>query len=166
MTLKITTDSTAELFRDIDALVKSRVLIGIPDTGAERQPEDGEEGTPPSNALIGYLMETGAPDKNMPARATLIPGIEKASERIEKQLAKAAVAAISGDSAGVDAGLAAAGLIGQAAVRAEITDGTFAPLADRTIKARLRRGRTSTKPLVDTSQFRSAVTYVVARRGV
>lgn len=166
MALKVVTDATSELFRDIDALVKSRVLIGIPDTGAERQPEDGEEGTPPSNALIGYLMETGAPDQNMPARPTLIPGIEKASEQIEKYLAKAAVAAISGDSAGVDNGLAAAGLVGQSAVKAEITDGTFAPLAERTIKARLSRGRTSTKPLVDTAQFLNSVIYVVARRGV
>ncbi len=166
MTLKIETDATAQLFRDIDSLVKSRVLVGIPDTGADRTPEDGEEGTPPSNALIGYLMETGAPDQNLPARPTLIPGIEKARERIEKHLSKAALAAVTGDSAGVDSGLAAAGLIAVSSVQSEITDGTFAPLAQRTIQARLRRGITSTKPLIVSGQFRRSITYVVARRGV
>jgi hypothetical protein len=166
VTLKIVTDATSELFRDIDALVKSRVLVGIPDTGAERQPEDGEEGTPPSNALIGYLMETGAPDKNMPARPTLVPGIEKAQEKITYHLGSAALAAVFGDGAAVEASLEKAGMVAASSVKAEITDGTFAPLADRTIKARLSRGRTSTKPLIDSGQFRQAVTYVVARRGV
>lgn len=165
MALKIETDATAKLFRDVDALVKSRVLVGIPDTGADREPEEGE-GTPPSNALIGYLMETGAPDQNMPARPTLIPGIEKAQEKIAYHLGSAALAAVLGDSASVEASLAKAGRVAVSSIQNEITDGTFAPLADRTIKARLRRGRTSTRPLVDSGQFRRAITYVVARRGV
>jgi hypothetical protein len=166
MALKIETDATAKLFRDVDALVKSRVLVGIPDTGAERQPEDGEEGTPPSNALIGYLMETGAPDQNLPARPTLVPGIEKAQEKITYHLGSAALAAVLGDSSGVEAGLMKAGMVAVSSVQAEITDGTFAPLSQRTIQARLRRGRTSTKPLVDSGQYRRAVTYVIVRRGV
>lgn len=165
MALTVTTDRVAELFKAVDDLVKSKVLVGIPDTGAERQPEEGEKGAPITNAQIGYLMEHGAPEICLPARATLVPGVEKAMDKIEPRLAKAAQCAINGDAAGVEANLMAAGILGQSAVRAEITDGTFAPLAERTIKARLRRGKTSDKPLIDSGQFRQSVTYVVVRRG-
>lgn len=165
MALKITQDKTADIFRSIDELVKSRVLVGIPDTAAGREP-DPDDPNPPSNATIGYLMETGDDEMNLPARPFLVPGIENAQERITYQLGSAALAAVLGDASAVDASLAKAGLIAQASVRAEITDGNFAPLKERTIKARLLRGRTGTKPLIDTGQLRNAVTYVVARRGV
>ena len=52
------------------------------------------------------------------------------------------------------------------AVQAEITDGAFAPLAERTIKGRLRRGRTGTKPLIDTGQYRRAFQYTITKGNI
>jgi hypothetical protein len=56
------------------------------------------------------------------------------------------------------------GLIGTSAVQAKITDGAFAPLAERNIKGRLRRGRTGTKPLIDTGAYRRSFTYTIQPR--
>jgi hypothetical protein len=50
-------------------------------------------------------------------------------------------------------------------VRAFITAGQgFAPLAAATLAARRRKGRTGTKPLIDTGQLRRAITYVLRRK--
>lgn len=48
-----------------------------------------------------------------------------------------------------------------AAVRNQITEGSFAPLAERIPAARNARGRTSEKPPIDTSQMRNMLTYVI-----
>lgn len=165
MSLTITRDRTAALMQAVDQLTKSQVLVGIPGEAPARKPEKGEP-TPPSNAVIGYLMETGAPERNLPARPFLVPGIEAAREQFTPRLKKAAEAAITGDAGGVETQLQAVGLIAQNAVRAQINDGTFAPLAARTLAARRARGRTGDKPLIDTGQLRNSITYAVQSRGV
>ena len=75
--------------------------------------------------------------------------------------AKAARAAAEGRLSQVATALHAAGLIAQASVRNEITSGAFTPLSARTLAERQARGRTGTKPLVDTGQYRNSITYVV-----
>ena len=47
--------------RAVLAMSRDRVMIGIPADGPARR----EPGAP-SNAVIGYVMETGAPDLNIP----------------------------------------------------------------------------------------------------
>lgn len=143
--------------------LRKRVAIGIP---AESM-HPGEKGEAPiSNAVLGYLFEHGQPEKNLPARPHLVPGIESIREQAVERLKKAAAAAFHGDLDAPEKALNAIGLIGVAAVQQQITDGTFAPLSERTIKARLRRGRTGTKPLIDTGAYRRSFTYTVTRGNV
>lgn len=145
-------------------LLKSDVLIGIPAEADDRKPEPGEK-RKIGNAEIGYIMEYGAPEANIPARPHLEPGVEDASAEISFRMEKAAQAALEGDAAGVQRRLEEVGIVGMNAVRKKITDGPFAPLSDRTLAARRRRGRTGEKPLIDTGQYRRSVTYVVRPRG-
>ena len=185
--VSVALDKSGDLQKAIKGMLRREVAIGIPDSGAERQPEDGEKGTPPSNALIGYVMEFGDDEKRIPPRPFLIPGVEDAKDQIVKQLAKAGGVALSGSSEAVDRGLGAAGLVGQNAVRAKITDGPFTPLSQATIEARARRGRKGAKqylklqgqgvpedvlqdaalvkPLIDSGQLRASITYVVRNKG-
>lgn len=158
MAVTKTVDRTAELLGRTNALTKTKVYIGIPE-GSSRQEDDGD--APPSNAALGYWMETGDPAQNRPARPVLHPGIEAAMPQILPRLKAMGAAALKGDYAAIQTGFEAIGLIGQNAVRAQIIDGAHAPLAARTIKARLHRGRTGTKPLIDTGQLRISVTYLV-----
>jgi hypothetical protein len=156
-----TVDRTAQLLAAANALTKLKAYIGIPGDAPARQPDGAEEPQPPNNAVLGYIHETGIPEKNIPARPFLLPGVEAAMPQITPRLKAMGASALQGDLAAIQKGLNAVGLIGQNAVRAQITDGQHAPLAERTLKARQARGRTGTKPLIDTGQLRNSVTYIV-----
>lgn len=165
MPVKITKDRVSEVMKGVRALTKSEVLIGVPDTRAERKPEDGEKGPPASNALIGYVQEYGDPAKNIPARPFLVPGVQSIKDKAIPILKKAGQAALDGDGKDVAKSLMTVGLMGQSAVQRKITTGPFDPLAERTLKARAARGRTGTKPLIDTGQLRAAITFVLRDKG-
>jgi hypothetical protein len=140
--------------------LNKRVAIGIP--GDSMHP--GEKGEAPiSNAVLGYLFEYGQPERNLPARPHLLPGVESILEQAKARLRTGAAQAVRGDLGAPEKVLHAVGILGVNAVQAQITDGAFAPLAERTVKARLRRGRTGTKPLIDTGAYRRSFTYVVTR---
>lgn len=168
--------SLAEAVLNIERVLKfatqQRVLIGVPAENAHRAPEEGEKSAP-SNALIAYWQEYGVPEVNIPARPFLGPGIEASEEMIATELSRATnkaitMAAMEGDVAGGKAalkeGLNRVGLKAVSNVQRQITDGDFAPLADRTIKARLRKGRSGTKPLIETGQLRRSITYLIRYR--
>lgn len=165
MGVKITKDRVAEVMKGVRALTKSEVLIGIPDTRAERKPVDGETGPPASNALIGYVQEFGSPEKNIPARPFLVPGVQSIKDRAIPILKKAGAAALDGDGKGVAKSLMTVGLMGQGAVQRKITEGTFEPLAERTLAKRRARGRTGIKPLIDTGALRQSITFVLRDKG-
>lgn len=174
MTAKMTVDKLAQVLKTISDLATKEVLVGVPEANDERQDEQ-----PINNAAIGYIMETGSPVNNIPARPHLVPGIQDVQEEIATKLQQGAVAALSGQQSGVLRALNAAGMIGQRGVRAKITEGMFVPLAESTLRARANRGRkgaarelasraagnapdnTNAKPLIDTGQYRQSITYVV-----
>ncbi len=158
VTLKI--DRWAGFQKSIKSLTANRVLVGIPDANADRKP-DPKDPVPITSAGIGWIMEHGAPEKNIPARPFLNPGIAGAKDKITDRLQKTAMKAIDGDVTATKTGLAGVGLIAQRSVQERITDGPFAPLAPATLADRVRRGRTGEKPLIDTGQLRRAVTYVI-----
>lgn len=164
MTISAKGPGLASIAANVRKLLKNDVLIGIPAENADRKPEEGKAATM-NNAAIGYLMETGEPERNLPARPFLEPGVRAAEARVVERLKVAAQAALIGDDGTIDAQFHAVGLIGQAAVRAAITDGTHAPLSPRTLKQRKARGRTGTKPLIDTGQLRNSVNYVIRSKG-
>ncbi|MBN3848628.1 hypothetical protein G3N58_17625 [Paraburkholderia sp. Ac-20342] len=177
MGVTITKDKVADIIRAVAELAGKDVLVGVPDSKAERTDDQ-----PISNAAIGYIMETGSPANNIPARPHLVPGIQDVQAEVAERLGKGARAALSGSQSGANAQLNAAGLIGQRGVRAKITDGPFAPLAESTLRARARCGRkgaakelasraagnqpdnANAKPLIDTGQYRQSITYVVRKR--
>ncbi len=178
-----TRDNSDGVRRAVQHLTKSYVVVGIPDTAAERKPEDGVKSTPATNATIGYAMEFGVPDKNIPARPFLIPGTEAAKDAVALRMIKAGEAALTGDPLAVEKGLMAVGMVAADAVRQKITDGPFAPLAQATIEARARRGQKGAKqflklqgegtpdavlqdarltvPLIDSGQLRRSIQYAL-----
>lgn len=157
MTVTITKDRMADVLKSIQSLVKERTLVGIPASNAERR--DG----PINNAAIGYINEFGSPANNIPARPFLIPGVEAAQPQVVKQLRKGADQALDGKLDAADKALHRAGIVAVNAVRAKINEGVPPPLKPSTIAARERRGRTGTKPLIDTGQLRNSLTYVIRK---
>jgi phage gpG-like protein len=161
--MAVLTDRTREVLTGMRELAATKVMVGVPEDKNERT--GGEPGQPVNNAALGFIHEFGAPEANIPARPFLIPGLRKSRDQWLPRMREAAKAAMEGKPASVTANLSAAGTTAQSAVRAFITAGQgFAPLAAATLAARRRKGRTGTKPLIDTGQLRRAITYVLRRK--
>ncbi|KVN17922.1 MULTISPECIES: hypothetical protein [unclassified Burkholderia] len=153
-------DRLDEILKSISGLVQKEVLVGVPDSTAGRK----DQGEPLSNAEIGYILENGSPANNLPARPHLVPGVQDARPKFEPQLQKGVEAALDGDLEKVDRSLNRAGLVAQNSVRAKINSNIQPKLADSTLAARRRRGVTRENTLVDTTQYRNSITYVVRKK--
>lgn len=164
MTVTVTKDRVSEVLKLVQDMTKKQVLIGIPAEGADRPPEPGEP-NPPNNAVIGYINEYGDPERNIPPRPHLLPGVESILPRAVPILRKGGEAALSGDKDAVDASFEKVGLLGEAAVRNRITSGPFVKLSPVTLARRKAKGRTGESPLIDQGLLRRAYTYVVRVRG-
>lgn len=164
------------LLKAIQSLTNKRVMVGIPAEHAERP--DSEV----TNALIGYVLETGAPERNLPARPFLVPGVRNCTEDAMARLKKAGISALSGNMSDVDNQLNAIGLVAASSVKDKMDTGPFAPLADATLEARVRRnngsqvgaaeelasrragnppGTSLAQPLIDTGNLQNSITYVI-----
>src|SRR5712672_1378906 len=92
MGVKVTVDRVDALLKELNALTKQEVLVGIPAEGADRDKGGGKI----NNAQLGYIPEFGAPAANIPARPHLIPGVKAYRPTAIKRLKAAAEAAMQG----------------------------------------------------------------------
>lgn len=152
-------DLLPDIIKQVHSLTAKKVQVGVPASTSARN--DG----PLTNADLAYIHENGAPGANIPARPFLVQGIEEAGDGIAKQMERASKAALNNKPEQVDQALNGAGLAAQSGVRGKINDGPFEALAESTLAARQRRGRTGDKPLIDTGQLRNSITYVIRDKG-
>jgi len=173
-------DRSDQIMANVRMLASAQVLVGVPQQNA------GRDGAGPSNALLAYIHENGAPEQNIPARPFLKPGIRDKLVVITRYLRNATTAALAGDQDRTLNALRAAGQTGATGAQARISAGLSPPLSERTIIARLRKtqagqtrlrrmrrrgedvlawGQANMKPLLDTGQLRRAITYVVKLGG-
>ncbi|MDN7494837.1 hypothetical protein QZM89_06545 [Burkholderia gladioli] len=138
MAVKMTQDNLDAVLKSIAALVQQEVLVGVPDSAAGRK----DDGQPISNAEIGYIMETGSPANNVPARPHLVPGVEHALPAVTKQLERGVGAALDGNVEKVGQQLHAAGTLAVSSVRLTIRNNIPPPLAPSTVANRYRQRRT------------------------
>ncbi|MFS8371236.1 hypothetical protein [Acetobacter indonesiensis] len=172
----VSKDGVPALLAAIKDLTLKRVMVGVPAENAERPDEKA------NNALIGYVLETGDPSRNLPARPFLVPGVQSVQEEAERRLEKAGKSALEGRRSDVQAQLTSVGLICAAAVKDKMDTGPFAPLADATLRARIRAkkggdaaaaeelanrkagqppGTELVPPLYDTGNLQNSVAYVI-----
>jgi hypothetical protein len=149
-------DGAHKLDKSIRAMLRSRVLVGVPDTKADRK-----DGGPMNNASLAYLHNTGSPTQNIPARPFMEPGIEAVRAGIEQRLKAVGQAALAGNENRVRDGLEAIGLLAAGSIKNVINEGNFEPLKPGTLRARRKRGHTSEKPLVEFGEMRNSISYVV-----
>lgn len=177
-------DDVAKVFKSIQELVGKQVLVGIPDEGKNKR--QGDE--PVNNATIGYVMETGSPVHNVPARPFLVPGVQDARAAALRQLKQAGEAALAGDMPKMLQGLNRAGIVASNSVRNKISSNIPPPLDPATIANRHRQRETKSLreseqvylklidhgvapgaaqnevgivALINTGQLRNSITYVV-----
>ena len=143
----------------IAQLLKTRLLVGIPGDST-REPEPGQKGAPISNGALGYLLEHGDDEHNLPARPFLIPGVRAALPEITKGMHRAAVGALSGKPSEIKVGFERAGLLAVASVKMTMQAGPFAPLSVRTIEQRARRRNPETGKLLRDGRSEDARSYL------
>jgi hypothetical protein len=153
-----------EFFSTLKRAAERACYVGIPKEDDAPRGDNAEGHEPITNAEIGVIMENGAPEVNIPARPTLIPGLASVKDQMTKVLAGGMKRTMKGDASAIDDALNAVGLIGVSAVKKEITNGDFQSLAEATLAARKRMGFKGTKPLIVTGQFRQSITYIIRRR--
>lgn len=185
----ITKDRVNSVIGAITQLVGKEVLVGIPEATATRQ--DAESSGHPTNAMIGYVMETGSPARNVPARPWLVPGTQESQRDWMPHLKGAATAALDGKPQQSDQELSAAGIVAESGVKRRINSNIPPPLSPATVRARkYARGTKSRRAnedyylqqiasgvdrgtaqsaagivaLVNSGQLRNAVTSVVRKK--
>lgn len=169
--MKITTtkDRLPQILAAIKEMTKTEVLIGIPDANAPRSDDEDNAKKaakePLNNAEIGYVHEFGVPEKNIPARPFLVPGVSGVKDRLGTILGNGVRKTLMGNPEAAQVALTKAGLVAETAVKSKIDEGPFVPLAPATLAQRKRRGRMGEKPLIDTAQMQRAVTHVVRPKG-
>ncbi len=149
-------DNKDEFFKSLNALIKKKVIVGIPSDKTERNDDE-----PITNAEIGYISEFGDPERNIPQREFLRPGVELVKSECAIALAKAIHAVFDKSKGDPEIYLHATGIKASTSVKGFVEAGNFINLSDYTIFKRKLRGRTGTKPLIDTGQFLASITYGV-----
>lgn len=140
--VKITRQNLEQVQDNLRLLANLEVLVGFPEDSTERDEKAGDEG-PITNAALGYIHDNGAPEVNIPARPFMKPAIEENKDKIEKALGGALKQGMRGDAVKMEMAMVAAGLTAKLAIQNKINEGIPPPLAERTLKARARRGKGS-----------------------
>lgn len=152
----MTLNKLPAFLKSLKAIESKGVYVGIPHDKNART----ESGA--SNAQIAMVQEFGSGAKNIPPRPFLVPAIKKVQPKAITILKEGAQKALHGEDIHIT--YEKVGLVGQSAVQMEIKNGSFAPLKESTLQSRRNRrvsGKAGTKPLIDTGQLLSSVTYVV-----
>lgn len=166
--VKVTADKAADVLASLRQLSGTDVLVGIPESKAAR-----DDGSPISNAELGYLHSTGGTVEIDGETVTLQPrpflemGIEDSKPRTTAHLKAAAVAALDGKPDASQRELESAGQIARDAAKAVIGAGDrLHPLSEAT----LERRRTSKppipgdKPLYAKGSLLKSINYVVRKK--
>lgn len=132
-------DRLPELMASMLELVRTDVLVGVPDANADR---DDDGGGPATNATIAYIHDNGAPEANIPARPFMDPGIRRSEDEICRRLKKAGDYTLAGDKQKAQGQLHAAGDTAANSIQERIGENIDPPLSPATIANRRRQRKT------------------------
>lgn len=178
--LKISGPGVSRIRDALVATAKERLLLGIPQSTAER----GDSDPAINNAALGYIHEFGAPEANIPARPWLVPSILQNEARLATAMKRVFDSATgSKQSPNTSQELEKVGILAVSYIKSYIQAGLQPPLSERTLAGRAARGRKGAaqelenrraglppstelaKPLIDTGALLRSINYVVDRGG-
>lgn len=149
----------ARIEKQLRALGKQRVLVGIPEDKAARSDPAM------NNAYLGAIHENGSPVRNIPPRPFLHPGVQKAQPRVVKKLETACANAVKDANFDPQKALGDAGMLARNSVRGMFDNNDWPP--DKPITQRIKNLKHGKPPdaavqtLVDTRQLRKSIHYVI-----
>lgn len=135
-------------------LGRREVAVGILGPKADAAEDDG----PKTVLFVATIHEFGAPRAKIPARSFVRAYVDENSSKIKALQSKLFVDVLAGKLT-PDAALDRIGAVVAAGMQARISRGIDPPLSPKTIA---RKG--SSKPLINTGQLRSSITWLVRKR--
>lgn len=150
-------DRSGEIKKAIEALKRKEVLVGIP------QAESSREGEGITNAELLFIHTNGSPIRNIPPRPVIEPAIEDDKAVISKLMGNATKHALNGEETAAMKELEKAGLEAQSASQDWFDNpkNGWPPNSPSVMAAKIKKGSTDPKPLIDTGELRKSITYVV-----
>lgn len=136
-------------FREIDELIDKKVFVGF--QAGHAAEEDGTD-----MAAVAAWNELGT--EHIPSRPFLRMSVDENEDKINAMCAQQVKNLCNGGSA--ESVLKEVGAFGVSLVQEKIGNGSFAPNAPATIKA-----KGSDHPLIDSGRMRQSVHYVVKGKG-
>lgn len=158
MSVTVRDNGASKMLAELRALGQKTVRVGILDEAPKRAGSgEGKAKSSGRATLLGVaaVHEFGAPAAGIPSRSFIRATVDVKRAEIEKVQADLAAQVAAGKIDGRTA-LARLGAFVQGLVQARIAEGIGPALKPATI-----RRKKSSKPLIDTGQLRSSVTYKV-----
>lgn len=167
-----------DVLKGLSKLTLNAAFVGVP---SEKTSRDTDEGKPMTNAALAFIHDNGSDAAHIPARPFMRPGIERAQPQIIGALKQGAKDALTGGDPTRSLNLA--GLAAQSTIRGVINEGIAPPLADSTLRQRVRNKTSvkgaktelkaraageapsteNAKPLIATAQLRNSINYVIRK---
>lgn len=159
--IEVSNEGFKKMMNGLDFIEKSAVYVGIPEKETSREDEDI------TNAELLFIHTNGSPINNVPARPVIEPALKDDSERLSKILGKSAVSALNGNFADAEKYLKIAGMRGQNVSRGWFTNpkNNWPPNSPSVMRAKIKKGSTNPRPLIDTGELRKSITYIVKVKG-
>jgi hypothetical protein len=162
ITARLLKDVSAKTYSDlknqIAALKTTEVKVGLPGEKLHKAPKGSKAKSTISVAMVGAVHEFGAPDRGIPERPWLRPGIRSGQQSYIRLNRINIIKILRGHLSPMVA-LRQLGAMAQGFVQKYIRSGNFTPLKPATIA---RKG--SSAPLIDTAQMIQSVTFEVAQK--
>lgn len=152
--VKVTDHGASELRERLAAMAKTRVKVGIIDDQPKRSGES-KRGEALTLLQVAAVHEFGAPDAGIPQRSFIRATIDVRAAEIAADQEKIAAGVLAGKITPAQ-GMEMLGARVQGMIQTRIAEGIGPPLKPATIKR-----KKSSKPLIDTGQLRSSVSYRV-----
>ena len=142
--------------KGINFLRHNAVYVGIPEGG-------NREGKPISNAELLFIHTNGSPVNKIPKRPVIEPALKDDAESISKMLKSCASLADKGKYEEAYKELEKIGMRAQNVCRDwfENEKNNWPPNTESVIRAKIKKGSTDPKPLIDTGELRKSITYFV-----
>ena len=142
-----------KFYAELEKLKQNEVFIGYQAGHAKHTDEDGNTADMAEIAMFNELGTSTSPPRPF-LRMTVDENKDKINQFVETQTKRIA------EGASAEQCMKQMGAFGVSLVQEKIGNGTFAPNAESTIKA-----KGSDKPLIDTGQLRQSVHYVIKKGG-
>lgn len=142
-----------KFYAELEKLKQNEVFIGYQAGHAKHTDENGNTADMAEIAMFNELGTSTSPPRPF-LRMTVDENKDKINQFVETQTKRIA------QGASAEQCMKQMGAFGVSLVQEKIGNGTFAPNAESTIKA-----KGSDKPLIDTGQLRQSVHYVIKKGG-